>query len=170
MQFFEPASRLGVLSKQENILIATAESCTGGWLAESITAVPGSSTWFERGFVTYSNISKQEMLGVSAKTLEQFGAVSKQVASEMAEGALSNSHAQISISITGIAGPGGGSEDKPVGTVCFAVATSMNKQQSSPTKPITKNVFFSGDRYKVRQQAVITALEMLIKVISELKK
>ena len=100
--------------------LVTAESCTGGWLAQAITAVPGSSGWFERGFVVYSNASKCEVLGVRAETLARFGAVSIETAAEMAEGALQASHADVSVAITGIAGPAGGDADKPVGTVCLA--------------------------------------------------
>ena len=100
-------------------MIATAESCTGGWAAQVITHTAGSSAWFERGFVTYANAAKVGMLGVRPETLEKHGAVSLEAAAEMAAGALSNSRALISLAITGIAGPTGGSSDKPVGTVCF---------------------------------------------------
>ncbi|MFK8066692.1 MAG: nicotinamide-nucleotide amidase [Gammaproteobacteria bacterium] len=158
-QIDDLATKLGKLAKQDNVLIAVAESCTGGWLAQSITSISGSSAWFERGFVTYTNIAKQEMLGVLEETLAQFGAVSKQVASEMAGGALVHSHAQISVSITGIAGPDGGTEDKPVGTVCFAVARDNEKV-------ISTRMVFEGDRNLVRQLAVVTALQLLIKSIS----
>lgn len=148
--------QLGKQLKLQKILVATAESCTGGWVSEAITAIPGSSSWFDRGFVTYSNAAKQEMLGVKAITLDQFGAVSEETASEMAAGALKNSQAQLSVSITGIAGPDGGSDDKPVGTVWFAWA-----DQNSI---ISKQHIFTGDRASIREQAVITALDGLLEL------
>ncbi|NQY26509.1 MAG: nicotinamide-nucleotide amidase [Piscirickettsiaceae bacterium] len=137
-------------------LLASAESCTGGWLAKCCTDIVGSSAWFDRGFVTYSNRAKHELIHVSSTTTEQFGAVSEQVAIEMADGALANSSADITVSITGIAGPDGGSNDKPVGTVCFAWA----QKNSAITTAIHH---FSGNRDSVRRQAVKIALEGLIK-------
>ena len=113
-------ARLGTLLSNEQLKLVTAESCTGGWVAQSLTAIAGSSAWFDRGFVTYSNEAKQEMLGVPADTLAEHGAVSQPVAVAMAEGALRNSRADWAVAITGIAGPTGGSPQKPVGTVCFA--------------------------------------------------
>jgi nicotinamide-nucleotide amidase len=148
------AKNLGIFLQQHQIKLVTAESCTGGGLAQAITAIPGSSGWFERGFVTYSNASKQELLGVKSSTLETYGAVSEQTAIEMAEGALRASHAQLSIAITGIAGPDGGSADKPVGTVWFA--WSLNNVTQSELQ------LFSGDRLSIREQAVIFALEKLL--------
>ena len=139
---------------KRNWKIATAESCTGGGLAYAITSLEGSSNWFDRGFVTYSNIAKQEVLGVNPITIETSGAVGEQTAKEMAEGVLKNSAAQISIAITGIAGPGGGSQDKPVGTVWFAWAGSSFKTQ-------TKLKFFSGNRQEIRDQATLFALVAL---------
>jgi nicotinamide-nucleotide amidase len=141
--------------RQRPLLIATAESCTGGWAAQVITHTAGSSAWFERGFVTYSNDAKIEMLGVSTETLEKFGAVSLETASEMASGALKNSRAMISLAITGIAGPTGGSPGKPVGTVCFAWCM---KNQA----PSCQSRLFSGDRETIRHQAVIHALNGLV--------
>ena len=111
---------LGAACRQRRLLLATAESCTGGWAAQVITHTAGSSEWFERGFVTYANEAKVEMLGVRPETLQEFGAVSQETAAEMAVGALKNSKAMFSLAITGIAGPTGGSPGKPVGTVCFA--------------------------------------------------
>lgn len=140
--------------------LASAESCTGGWLAKCCTDIAGSSTWFDRGFVTYSNPSKQELIHVSADTLEQFGAVSEQVASQMAEGTLANSNADISVAITGIAGPDGGSSDKPIGTVWFAWAVKNSAV-------ITICHHFTGDRNAVRRQAVKIALEGIIKNASD---
>jgi nicotinamide-nucleotide amidase len=137
------------------LMLACAESCTGGWVAEVVTATAGSSSWFERGFVTYSNASKQELLGVKAETLRRHGAVSEAVVAEMAVGALRRSHAQIALAISGIAGPTGGSPDKPVGTVSFAWV-----QQGDD--PETDTVRFSGDRESVRRQSVFHALQGLL--------
>jgi nicotinamide-nucleotide amidase len=134
--------------------LVTAESCTGGWLAKTLTDIPGSSGWFERGFVTYSNESKIDMLGVQYQTLENWGAVSEQTVREMSEGALRNSRASIAVSISGVAGPDGGSVDKPVGTVWFSWAGSQQE-----TETLRKR--FRGDRNAVRCQAVVTALEGL---------
>src|SRR5665647_2559878 len=115
------ATLVGARLKVQSLMLATAESCTGGWVAQVATAIAGSSDWFERGFVTYSNAAKQEMLGVGAGTLAKYGAVSEQTAREMAAGALAHSRAQVAVAITGIAGPAGGSPDKPVGTVCLSL-------------------------------------------------
>ena len=141
------ASELGRQLLARGWLLATAESCTGGWAAQAMTAIPGSSAWFDRGFVTYSNAAKMEMLGVSEATLGQFGAVSEMTAREMAEGALRHSHAQAVFAITGIAGPSGGSDSKPVGTVCFAWALLGQAAE-------TATACFDGDRGLVRIQAV----------------
>jgi nicotinamide-nucleotide amidase len=135
--------------------LATAESCTGGGVAYQLTELPGSSAWFERGFVTYSNLAKVEMLGVKQSLLDTLGAVSEPVARAMAEGALSNSQAQVSIAITGIAGPDGGSKDKPVGTVWFSWASIDAETQSAVQ-------LFSGDRSEVRSQSIRFGLENLL--------
>jgi nicotinamide-nucleotide amidase len=135
--------------------IATAESCTGGWVAQVITHTAGSSAWFERGFVTYSNAAKIEMLGVRAATLAEHGAVSEATACEMAAGALAKSTASIALAITGIAGPTGGSKSKPVGTVCFAWCRAGEAAQ-------TETQHFSGDREAIRRQAVVYALQGLL--------
>jgi nicotinamide-nucleotide amidase len=151
----ELSQALGSACHQRRLLLATAESCTGGWAAQVITHTAGSSAWFERGFVTYSNEAKTDMLGVRPETLEQFGAVSPETAAEMADGALKNSNAMFSLAITGIAGPTGGSPGKPVGTVCFAwcrvgeIATA-------------ETVLFAGDREAIRRQAVVHALRGLL--------
>jgi nicotinamide-nucleotide amidase len=137
------------------LMLVTAESCTGGWLAQAITSAPGSSQWFERGFVTYSNASKHEVLGVKEETLARYGAVSGQSAEEMAAGALRHSHAQVSVAITGIAGPGGGSDEKPVGTVWIAWGREGDEVQA-------KLYCFTGDRHAIRGQAVTAALRGLI--------
>lgn len=158
--FSNLAQQLGAALKARGYTLALAESCTGGLVAQMVTSIAGSSAWFDRGFVTYSNQAKVEMLAVSSQTLEIFGAVSEQTASEMAVGALNNSHAQIAGSITGIAGPDGGTAEKPVGTVCFAWAET-NKPPSSITK------YFHGNRESIRQQA---AIEMMAGLIDRLKK
>jgi nicotinamide-nucleotide amidase len=143
--------------KQNQLTLVTAESCTGGGLSYWLTSVPGSSDWFERGFVTYSNAAKIEMLGVHPQTIEEFGAVSAKTAREMAEGALRHSHADLSVAITGIAGPTGGSTDKPVGTVWIAWA-----KQNIETRELGQ--LFSGDRQSIRLQAIAKALEMLYEI------
>ena len=141
--------------KQQKWLV-TAESCTGGWLGKVLTDVVGSSAWFDRGFITYTNQAKQDMLGVAGKLLTEFGAVSEETASAMAQGALENSMADLSVAITGIAGPGGGTETKPVGLVWFAWADKKN----STVK--TDSVIFEGEREAVRRQAVLHALKHLV--------
>lgn len=151
------ATELGTTLTQRGWTVAFAESCTGGMAAQYITAVPGSSSCFERGFVTYSNRSKMELLGVSAKTLERCGAVSEETAGEMAEGALKNSHTQLTVAITGIAGPDGGTPAKPVGMVCFA--------WSGPDGATTcETHYFAGDRNAVRRQSVETAFRGLLRL------
>jgi nicotinamide-nucleotide amidase len=141
-------------------MLVTAESCTGGWTGQAITAIPGSSAWYERGFITYSNASKHEMLGVQQSTLDQFGAVSPQTATEMAAGALNRSRAHISVAITGIAGPDGGTARKPVGMVCFGWAhrNGLARQETH---------YFNGNREAIRGQAVITALQGILNLIDE---
>ncbi|MFZ2853340.1 MAG: CinA family protein [Rhodocyclaceae bacterium] len=146
------AARVGALLLGNGQLLATAESCTGGWIAQCLTAIAGSSDWFERGFITYSNAAKQEMLGVDAGTLAAHGAVSEAVAAAMAAGALRHSHADWALSVTGIAGPSGGSPDKPVGTVCFGWAGPDGRLDSE-----TRH--FAGDREQARAQSVRHALE-----------
>jgi len=146
------SNELGIALQKRHWSLALAESCTGGWASQVVTASKGSSSHFERGFVTYSNLSKTEMLGVSEKTLETHGAVSEETAREMAAGALSHSNAQIAAAITGVAGPDGGTPDKPVGTVCFAWATIDGVLKS-------ETWHFDGDREAVRYQSVQTALE-----------
>jgi nicotinamide-nucleotide amidase len=140
--------------RRAKIKIATAESCTGGLVAAALTEIPGSSDVIERGFVTYSNEAKQEMLAVSPGLILAFGAVSEPVARAMAEGALQRSHAQMAVSITGVAGPGGGSVEKPVGLVHFGLARTNRATQTS-------HRVFGGDRASVRRQAVEFALTLL---------
>lgn len=150
------AAELGLALKQRGLMLALAESCTGGMAAQYVTAISGSSSWFERGFVTYSNASKTELLGVSPATLAQHGAVSETTVREMAQGALARSQAQLAAAISGIAGPDGGTPDKPVGTVCFAWAT--------PDGVRCETRRFSGDRDAVRRQSVETALLGLLQL------
>jgi nicotinamide-nucleotide amidase len=138
--------------------VCTAESCTGGLIAKTFTDLAGSSDWFERGFVTYSNAAKNEMLAVPASLIEDYGAVSEAVATAMASGALRHSEADYSIAVTGIAGPGGGSDDKPVGTVWIAVA--------SAGQMVAKRYQFDGDRQAVREATLHSALELLLDLVS----
>ena len=156
----ELAAHLGHLLLEQDLLIATAESCTGGLLAEIITRIPGSSQWFERGFISYSNLAKHEMLEVSHEILVQHGAVSEATASAMALGCLDNSEADVGVAITGIAGPEGGSQDKPVGTVCLAWQV---KQQET----VVKRVFFKGNRLDIRTQSCELALKELIILLTQ---
>jgi nicotinamide-nucleotide amidase len=145
------AERVGAELKRRKLMLATAESCTGGWIAEAITMVPGSSDWFERGFVTYTYISKREMLGVKQSTLGRHGAVAEEVVREMAAGAIARSHAQVAVAVSGVAGPSGGTPGKPVGTVCLAWCLKNRK-------PRSETRHFSGDREAVRRQSVERAL------------
>jgi nicotinamide-nucleotide amidase len=154
-ELVELSEELGQVCRARGLVVATAESCTGGWAAQVITHTTGSSAWFERGFVSYANAAKTDMLGVRLITIETFGAVSLETAGEMAAGALANSNAMISLAITGIAGPTGGSPEKPVGTVCFGWCLK-NQVPSSERR------LFGGDREAVRRQAVIHALSGLI--------
>ena len=152
------ATQLAKEMLRKNLILATAESCTGGWIAEVATAIAGSSDWFDCGFVTYSNDAKQRMLGVRAYTLECYGAVSENTVREMAEGALLNSNALVSVATSGIAGPAGGTADKPVGTVWFAwTGKGFDSQAEVQT--------FIGDREAVRSQAVAYALQELMALI-----
>jgi nicotinamide-nucleotide amidase len=150
--------RVGAALLARKSMLACAESCTGGWVSEVVTATAGSSQWFERGFVTYSNAAKQELLGVKADTLRQDGAVSEAVVREMAAGALRRSHAQAALAISGVAGPTGGSPGKPVGTVCFAWVLQGGE-------PTAETLHFSGDREAVRKQSVVYALQGLLRML-----
>jgi len=144
---------------EKQLTLTLAESCTGGMLAQQCTSVSGSSKWFECGFVTYSNASKIRLLGVQAEVLDEYGAVSSQVAEQMARGALQKSDANLSIAITGIAGPDGGSEDKPLGTVF--IATSLKDGVNNPSACAVKYLF-KGDREPIRQQASSAAIEQIL--------
>ena len=152
------AEKLGARLKAQKQMLVTAESCTGGWAAQAVTAIAGSSDWFERGFVTYSNAAKEEMLGVHPATIAKHGAVSEETAREMALGALKHSRGTIALAITGIAGPSGGSAEKPVGTVCFAWARKGHDA-------IAETRRFSGDRDAVRRQSVEHALGKVLQLL-----
>lgn len=157
----ELATEVGQALARQQWMATTAESCTGGGVSTAITDIAGSSGWFDRAFVTYSNEAKQQMLGVQANTLVTYGAVSEPVVREMAAGALANSAANISVAISGIAGPGGGSAEKPVGTVCFAWADDSGWMA-------VKTCHLPGDRQQVRQQAVEIALTGLLDRLNQL--
>jgi nicotinamide-nucleotide amidase len=138
--------------------VCTAESCTGGLIAKSFTDLAGSSDWFDRGFVTYSNAAKSEMLTVPAALIEDYGAVSEAVANAMASGALRHSEADYAVAVTGVAGPGGGSAEKPVGTVWIAVA--------SVDQLVARRHLFAGDRGAVRAATLVSAIEALLELLS----
>ena len=146
-----------LLKKKQRLV--TAESCTGGWAGQAVTSIAGSSDWFERGFVTYSNAAKRELLKVRKSTLTRHGAVSEQTAREMARGALRRSRGTVALAITGVAGPGGGSKDKPVGMVCFAWA--KGRALRSETRR------FKGNRQSVRRQSVVHALKGVMALLEE---
>lgn len=152
---------LSQLLESRHWKLATAESCTGGLIAAACTDVAGSSAWFERGFVTYSNESKMEMLGVSAKTLAEHGAVSQAVAHAMAQGALARSQAQVAVAVTGIAGPTGGSDKKPVGTVWFGLAVN----DKGTTRVETTQRQFPGHRSAIREASVGFAIALVLSLI-----
>ena len=152
-----PAEQLAALLQAQGRMLATAESCTGGMISAACTDLAGSSNWFERGFVTYSNEAKAELLGVDAALIAKHGAVSEEVAAAMAQGTLAHSAAQVAVSTTGIAGPTGGVPGKPVGTVCFGWAMDGRVQ--------TQRLVFAGDRQAVREQAVAHALRELLRFI-----
>jgi nicotinamide-nucleotide amidase len=158
-QIFQLAEQAGTALKSRSLMLATAESCTGGGVSQAITEIAGSSEWFECGFVTYSNAAKSTMLRVPEQLIAQHGAVSEEVARAMAEGALAASKASISLSTTGIAGPGGAVPGKPVGTVCFA--WSVNRHT------ISERLVFEGNRQSIREQAVAHALRGLLRLLEQ---
>ena len=151
----ELAKKLSEVFSKNHKLITTAESCTGGLISAYITAIPGSSRYFDRAFITYSNEAKCQMLGVKAQTLYKYGAVSIETAKEMAEGALKNSNADIAVSVTGIAGPDGGSVDKPVGTVCIGIKVKGKEVEASC-------YHFTGNRMNIREKVVGQVLRILL--------
>jgi nicotinamide-nucleotide amidase len=146
---------LGEKLLKQNIILTTAESCTGGLLAAQLTNIPGSSNWFDRGFITYSNQSKIDCVNVKKNTINKHGAVSQQTASEMATGSIDNSQGNLGLSITGIAGPSGGSKLKPVGTIFFAIAKKQNVI-------FEHQAFFDGNRVDIREKALLFALNQLL--------
>jgi len=153
------AQQLGELLKRERLMLATAESCTAGGVAYAVTQIPGSSEWFDRGFITYSNESKIRVLGVSPVYMRDFGAVSEPVARSMALGCLNHSMAQTAVAVTGIAGPDGGTATKPVGLVCLAWAIRRDAATTPWVRTTSRQ--FEGDRAAVRTQAIVEALEGL---------
>lgn len=157
------SARVGRLLQAKGLLLATAESCTGGGIGQAITEIAGSSEWYDRGFITYSNAAKTELLNVPASMIAQFGAVSEEVARAMAEGCVAHSNAQVSVSVTGIAGPGGAVPGKPVGTVCFGWAL----RQHGSARTHTERRVFSGDRQAVRRQSVEHALHGLLRFLEQ---
>ena len=156
MNLTDLASRLGDVLQREGARVSTAESCTGGGIAEAITRIAGSSAWFEAGFVTYSNVQKTRQLGVPEPLFDQVGAVSREVVEAMARGAQQNSGARFSVAVSGVAGPGGGSSEKPVGTVWLAWAAGE--------QVVARRFQFDGDRQAVREQSVEAALVGLIRL------
>jgi nicotinamide-nucleotide amidase len=154
------AARIAAALTGRGERLVTAESCTGGWVGQVLTTIPGSSAWFERGFITYSNDAKREMLGVSEDLLARCGAVAEPTAAAMAAGALRASPAEWALAVTGIAGPGGGSIDKPVGTVCFAWS-----RRDGQSGTLTRR--FAGDRSAIRAQSVEAALSGLLTMLGE---
>lgn len=151
-QLYDLAAKVGAALKARGWMLVTAESCTGGWIGQCVTMVPGSSEWFERGFVTYTNIAKMEMLGVRKETLQAHGAVSEQTVREMTQGALERSRGTVAVAVSGVAGPTGGSAEKPVGTVCVGWAVRDGARRTVTLRLV-------GDRDAVRRQSVIAALE-----------
>ena len=152
------STELGALLQKKNMFFTSAESCTGGLLSQSIVSVPGSSGWFSCSFVTYSNISKHKILGVSKDSLKRFGAVSEEVVTEMVDGAVAESRADLGVAISGIAGPGGGSPYRPVGTVC--IAWKLKDKQA-----VKSTFLFEGNRNEVRYATVVKSLEEAIELI-----
>lgn len=157
-ELLELAAELGAKLAARGQMLVTAESCTGGWVSMLLTSLPGSSAWFERGYVTYSNAAKVELLGVPSALLDAVGAVAEDTAQAMAAGALKNSHAQAALAITGIAGPGGGTREKPVGLVCYGWALADGTRMTSVCR-------LDGDREEIRSRAVAAALRGMIELL-----
>jgi nicotinamide-nucleotide amidase len=157
------SAQVGVALRSHGMMLVTAESCTGGGVAQAVTDIAGSSAWFERGFVTYTNLSKVEMLGVRQSTLDAYGAVSEMTVREMAAGAIAHSHAPIALAVSGIAGPSGGTSDKPVGTVWFAWAFRHGDV-------VVRHYQLAGDRAAVRSQSVQIALQGILDSLNNLSK
>jgi nicotinamide-nucleotide amidase len=157
-ELYSLAVEAGRILTASGRMLVTAESCTGGWVSEAVTMVPGSSQWFERGFVTYTNLAKQEMLGVQSATLELHGAVSEPTVREMVAGALMRSRGDVALAVSGVAGPSGGTAAKPVGMVCLAWGL-RGREATAVTR------HFPGDREAVRRFSVIAALDGLIRAL-----
>ena len=157
---YQLSQRLGLILKENRLIVGTAESCTGGWIAQAVTMVPGSSSWFDAGFVTYSNNSKVQQLGVDPKLIDQYGAVSDVVVEKMLIGVLNRTGANCSIATSGVAGPDGGTEDKPVGTVWIGVGHEFKGL-------MTRRYLFEGDRNSVRLQTVIEGLNLMGHFLSQ---
>jgi nicotinamide-nucleotide amidase len=157
-ELYSLAVEAGRILTASRRMLVTAESCTGGWVSEAVTMVPGSSQWFERGFVTYTNLAKQEMLGVQSATLELHGAVSEPTVREMVAGALMRSRGDVALAVSGVAGPSGGTAAKPVGMVCLAWGL-----RGREVTVVTRH--FPGDREAVRRLSVIAALDGLIRAL-----
>lgn len=158
-ELYQLAEATGRSLARHGYMLTTAESCTGGWVGMVMTAVSGSSAWYDRGFITYSNDAKQQQLAVSANTINTYGAVSEPTVREMAQGALQHSRAQISVAISGIAGPGGGTPQKPVGTVCIAWALTEGAHLETTCR-------LNGDRDEIRARAVAAALRGVIELLA----
>lgn len=158
---FDLAVRVGEALARRGLMLVAAESCTGGWVGQCVTMVSGSSAWFERGFVTYTNVAKMEMLGVQQSTLDAHGAVSEQTVREMVAGALARSHGQVAIAVSGVAGPTGGTVAKPVGTVCIGWGI-----RGGPTR--SAMLHFDGDRDAVRRASVVAGLQGVLDLIAAL--
>jgi nicotinamide-nucleotide amidase len=159
-QLYDLAERVGLALNGAGLMLVTAESCTGGWVGQAVTMVPGSSAWFDRGFIVYSNHAKLEMLDVLPDTIERFGAVSEETARDMVLGALDHAPgAQVAVSVSGIAGPDGGTPEKPVGTVSFGWAHRDGRVG-------TETLHFAGDRDEVRRRAVIRSLEGILEILA----
>ena len=158
-RLFDLAVQVGQALTAKGWMLVTAESCTGGWVGEAVTMVSGSSEWFERGFITYTNVAKREMLDVKPATLDTHGAVSEQTVTEMTAGALAHSHAQVAVAVSGIAGPAGGTAAKPVGTVCIAWQRSGGAARAETHR-------FDGDREAVRRQSVERALHGVLELLA----
>ena len=164
MHSYALVKKLAEVLLSKNWQMAAAESCTGGLVCATLTELAGSSAWFERGYITYSNQAKEACLGVPVDQLKSFGAVSEQVAKAMAAGAQVNSGVNTAIAVTGVAGPTGGSEEKPVGTVCFGWAI---QNDAGENRLLTKTMRFEGDRQAIREQACHYVLSELVKLLQQ---
>jgi nicotinamide-nucleotide amidase len=163
------SKQLGTALLNKGWTVTTAESCTGGGVSQAITAIAGSSSYFDCAFITYSNNAKHKLVNVQQATLDKYGAVSEQTVIEMAQGAANNANAQVGISVSGVAGPGGGSKDKPVGTVWIAVFIQYLLDEKIIKHSKTQLFCFDGDRNDVRQSTVKASLNMAVESVLEIK-